>query len=78
MYPNHISRIGGNFVLIIKNHSSLKRLVIHVRHRGGQDLNLAALDDAGGNYGMVVNLSPGVYEIVEPGHPELFCTLTIQ
>ena len=78
IYPSQITRAAGPFLLVIKNHSRLKKLVIHIKQSGaGMEVLRADLDDRNGNYDAVVNLTSGTYYVTEPGHPDLKCTLTI-
>ena|SRR5271165_1166282 len=75
--PAQITRPAGKVFLVIRNHSNLKNLQIHVGVQGGQDIHVADIDTANGNYTVVLDLQPGTYDVFEPGHPKLKTTLTI-
>lgn len=78
IYPSQITRPSGPFLLVIKSHSRLKKLVIHVKQHGaGTEVLQANLDEQNDNYGAVINLDPGTYDVTEPKHPELTATLII-
>ena len=77
VHPAQITRPVGPFLLVIKNHSSLKHLVVHIKARGGSDVKQASLDEVGGNWDALLDLPAGVYELTEPGNPALRVTLTL-
>jgi len=75
--PAQITRPAGKVFFVIRNHSNLKNLQIHVGVHGGQDIHVADIDTSNGNYTVVLDLQPGTYDVFEPGHPKLKTTLTI-
>jgi hypothetical protein len=78
IYPAQITRPSGPFLLVIKNHSRLKGLLMHVTDNvTGLSLNQADLDSVNGNYSVLLNLPPGTYKLLEPSQPGLKFTLTI-
>ena len=80
VYPQQITRPKGPFYLVIKNHSPLRGLVMHVKlaAAGPQvDLATGTLDDFNGNFAILIDPPPGTYSISDPSQPSLKFNLTI-
>jgi hypothetical protein len=78
VFPTQMTLPAGEVFLVIKNHSRLKRLVVHVKERASAtDARQADMDAASGSYSTLLDLKPGTYDLFVPGSPKLTCTLTI-
>lgn len=78
VFPRALTRKTGPFALVIKNYTSLKQLVVTVQPRGNSPAVFGKnLDDGVGSASGVLNLPPGVYDLVISGQPGLQCTITI-
>ncbi len=78
VFPMEISRPHGQFLIVIKNQSSLIGLVLHLKKSDSEaDVALADMDEEDGKYEALLDLDPGTYKLFEPTHSELICTLTI-
>jgi hypothetical protein len=78
IFPQAMTRKPGPFALVIKNYTSLKQLVVTVQPRSnGPAVFRHNMDDDNGSASGVLNLAPGVYDLVVSGQPSLQCTITI-
>ena len=76
-YPKQITRPSGPFFLVIKNHSRVPTLQLHLDHRGAEKIFEQGLVHYDGGYQTVLDLKPGDYDLTEPGNPKWRCTITI-
>jgi hypothetical protein len=78
VFPTHITRPQGQFLIVIKNQSNLTHLVLHIKKNDSDaDIVLADMDEEDGRYEALLDLDPGAYKLLDPSHPELICTLAI-